>query len=154
MRQKLWSEILPNWPLSTIFPGNFKVCLIFLERRRWKSGGVFSSAKYRTSPITAGGLEISLRLSFKSPLHLTHQKNKNLVAQLYSWEFEAKNDDETKGQDEEAIEIVIQEDKNGEVVKQKKKRKPPQIHDFDDEDFEENNIEVIRSKVKKKPLLS
>ena len=93
-------------------------------------------------------------MSFKSPQHLTHQKNKNLVAQLYSWEFEAKNDDETKGQDEEAIEIVIQEDENGEVVKQKKKRKPPQIHDFDDEDFEENNIEVIRSKVKKKPLLS
>ena len=40
-------------------------------------------------------------------------------------------------------------DEDSEVVKPKKKRTPPQIHDPDVEDVEEDYSEVIRSKVKK-----
>ena len=39
------------------------------------------------------------------------------------------------------------------VVKPKKKRKPPQINDADNEDVEEDYSEVIRSKIKRKPPL-
>ena len=84
---------------------------------------------------------------------LTHQKIKNFHAQFYSWDFEAKNDDETEVQDKEAIKIVIEEDEDSEVVKPKKKGKLPQIHDSDDRDVEEGYNEVIRPKVKRKPRI-
>ena len=84
---------------------------------------------------------------------LTHQKICDFFAQLYSWDFESKNDDETEVQDEEEIEIIIEEDEDSEVVKPKKNRKSPQIHDSDDEDVEEDYSEVIRPKVKRKPPL-
>ena len=38
-------------------------------------------------------------------------------------------------------------------MKPKKKRQPPQIHDSDDEDVEEDYGEVIRPKVKRKSTL-
>ena len=88
-------------------------------------------------------------LSFESPRYLTHQKIKNFLAQLYSWDFDAKNDDPTEVQNEEAIEIIIEENEDSEVVKPKKKRKSPQIHDSDDEDDEEDYSEVIRSKMRR-----
>ena len=88
-------------------------------------------------------------LSFESSRYLTHQKTKNILVPLYSWDFEAKNDDPTEVQNKEAIEIIIEENEDREVVKPKKKRKSPQIHDSDDEDVEEDYSEVIRSKVKR-----
>lgn len=39
------------------------------------------------------------------------------------------------------------------MVKPKKKRKPPQIQNLDDEDVAENFSEVIMPKVKRKPPL-
>ena len=84
-------------------------------------------------PIPAGGLEILLMLSFESSRYLTHQKTKNILVPLYSWDFETKNDDPTEVQNEETIEIIIEENEDREVVKPKKKRKSPQIHDSDDE---------------------
>ena len=104
--------------------GNFKGCLFLLERRRWKSEGFLFSTKYRLSLIPAGRLEIPLILSFKSLQYLTHQKIKFILTQLYSWDFEAKNDNERENQDEEAIETIIEEDEEIEVVKAKKKGKP------------------------------
>ena len=55
---------------------------------------------------------------------MTHQKIKFILTQLYSWDFEAKSDNERENQDEEAIETIIEEDEEIEVVKAKKKRKP------------------------------
>ena len=39
------------------------------------------------------------------------------------------------------------------VVKPKKKRKPPQINDVDNEGVEEDYSEVMRSKIKRRPPL-
>ena len=44
-------------------------------------------------------LEMPLTLSCKSPRYLTHQKIKEFYAQLYSWHFEAKNNDKSNVQD-------------------------------------------------------
>ena len=75
-------------------------------------------------------------LNLKSPRYLTREKIKNVLGELYSWDFEAKNDDDMEVQDEEAIAIIIEKDEDSEVVKPKKKRNPPQIYDSDDEDVE------------------
>ena len=56
----------------------------FLKEEGGKVEGFVYSTKYRPSPIPAGGLEIPLMLSFKSPRYLAHQKMKNFLAQLYS----------------------------------------------------------------------
>ena len=77
-------------------------------------------------------------LSFKSPWYFTHQKTKNVLVQLYFWNFETENDDETEVQGKEVTEIIIKEDEDSEVVKPKKKRKPPQINDSYDEDSKED----------------
>ena len=55
-----------------------------------------------------------------------------VLDQLYSWDFEANNDDEPEVQEEEAIETRIEENEDSELAKPKKKEKPPQIHDLDD----------------------
>ena len=62
--------------------------------------------KYRSSPIPAGGFEITLMLSFKSRRYLTQQKIKNVLAQLYCLNFEAKNDNEIEVQNKEVIKIT------------------------------------------------
>ena len=81
----------------------------------------------------AGNLDIfSCKLVVKSRTG----KLKKLVKSrtfLFYWHFEAKNDDKTEVQDEEAIELIKEEDEDREVLKPKKKRKPPQIQDSDDE---------------------
>ena len=92
---------------------------IFLKEEGRKVEGLDFSTKYRPSSTPAGGLKIPLMLSFKSLRYLTHQKIKNFLAQLYSWDFEAKNESETEVQNEEAIEIIIEEDEDSEVVKPK-----------------------------------
>ena len=63
---------------------------------------------------------------------------KNVLVQLYFWNFETENDDETEVQGKEVTEIIIKEDEDSEVVKPKKKRKPPQINDSYDEDSKED----------------
>ena len=68
-------------------------------------------------------LEMLLTLSCKSPRYLTHQKIKEFYAQLYSWHFEAKNNDKSKVQDKEAIKIIIEEVEDSEVMGPKRKEK-------------------------------
>ena len=63
---------------------------------------------------------------------------KNVLVQLYFWNFETENNDETEVQGKEVTEIIIKEDEDSEVVKPKKKRKPPQINDSYDEDSRED----------------
>ena len=92
-------------------------------------------------------------MSFKSLQCLPHQKIKVILTQLYSWEFEAKKDDVTEDQNEEAIETRIEKDQEIEVVKTKKKRKPQQVHGLVDETVDKGYSEVIKAKVKRKPLL-
>ena len=134
--------------------GNLKACLFFLKKEGVKVEGFVFSTKHRPSSIPTGWLETPLMLSSKSPRYLTHQKIKNFLAQHYSWNFEAKNDNETEAQDEEAIKIVIEKVEDSEVVKPKKDEKPPQIHNSDDEDVEEDYSEVIKLRVKRKtPLI-
>ena len=77
-------------------------------------------------------------LTFKSPWYFTHQKIKSVLVQLYFWNFETENDDETEVQGKEMTEIIIKDDEDSEVVKPKKKRKPPQINDLYDEDSKED----------------
>ena len=49
---------------------------------------------------------------------------------------------------------MIEKVEDSEVVKPKKEEKPPQIHNSDDEDVEEDYSEVIKLKVKRKtPLI-
>ena len=109
----------------------------FLEEETGKWRILFSPHN-RPSQIPAGRLEIPLMLSFKSPWYFTHQKMKNVLVQLYFWNFETENDDETEVQGKEVTEIIIKEDEDSEVVKPKKKRKPPQINDSYDEDSKED----------------
>ena len=97
--------------------------------------GFIFSGKYRPSPILTGRLEINLMLSFKSPRYFTHQKIKKFLAQLFSWDFEAKNDNEAK---------FKTNNEDSEVVKPKKNRNPPQIHDSDDEDVEELKKTIVK----------
>ena len=68
----------------------------FLKEESGNLEGFIFSGKCRPSPILVGELEITLMLSFKSPRYFTHQKIKKLFAQLFSWDFEAKNADEAK----------------------------------------------------------
>lgn len=124
----------------------------FLKEEGGKVKGFFFT-KYRLSLIPAGRLKIPPILSFKSLQCLPHQKIKVILTQLYSWEFEAKKDDVTEDQNEEAIETIIEKDQEIEVVKTKKKRKPQQVHGLVDETVDKGYSEVIKAKVKRKPLL-
>ena len=147
-------EILLNWPLSVIFPGKFQGMSTFSwEKKMEKWRVLFFPKKYRPSPIPAGVLEKHLMLSLKSLRYLTHQKIKNVLAQLSSWDFEANNDDEAEVPEEEAMKIITEEDKDSAVVKPKKKRNPRQIHNSDEEDVEEDYSKVINLKTKRMPPL-
>ena len=101
----------------------------FLKEENGKIEGSVHSTQYGCSPIPAGGLEIPLMLTFKSARYITHEKMKEFVTSLYSYEFHRKN---TDTDDEDEIDFIIEEIKNNEqedseVEKPKKKKKP-----FDD----------------------
>ena len=78
----------------------------------------------------AGGLEIPLKLTFKSPNFITHQKMKDFMTILYSYDYKEKA--ETDEDDDAEIRFMIanegldgDKEKDSEVVKPKVKRKPP-----------------------------
>ena len=60
----------------------------FLKEENGRIEGTVHSTKYRPSPIPAGGLEIPLMLTFKSTRFVTHQKMKDFMTSLYSYEYE------------------------------------------------------------------
>ena len=57
----------------------------FLKEENGKVDGFIYSTQYQPSPIPAGGLEIPLKLTFKSPSFITHQKMKDFITNLYSY---------------------------------------------------------------------
>ena len=127
----------------------------FLKEEGGKVDGFVFNTKYRPSPIPSGGLEIPLMLSFKSPRYVTHTKMKGFLDNLYNWDYEPEiNDSENEGE-EETIEIAINEE-DSEVLKPKKKRKPPRIEEeSSDEDQRKGeeceDSEVLKPKKKMKP---
>jgi len=136
----------------------------FLKEEGGKVDGYVLSTQYRPSPIPAGGLEIPLLLNFKSPRYVTHQKMKDFLTKLYSWDFEGSKtteDEDDEEKDEEInFDIENDEEESSEVIKPKKKRKPPIIDDEDEEEGNElsdeekqqdSDSEVIRPKIKQKP---
>ena len=51
----------------------------FLKEENGKVNGFVYSPQYQPSPVPAGGLEIPLTLTFKSPKFITHQKMKDFM---------------------------------------------------------------------------
>ena len=58
---------------------------LFLKEENGKVDGFVYSTQYQPSPIPAGGLEIPLKLTFKSPSFITHQKMKDFITNFYSY---------------------------------------------------------------------
>ena len=104
--------------------------------------------------IPAGGLEIPLKLTFKSPNFITHQKMKDFMTNLYSYDYEAKAETD-EDHDAEIHFVIANEDLDGdkeedsEVVKPKVKRKPPKICESSESNCEDS--EVVEPTVKRKP---
>ena len=65
------------------------------------------STRYKLSPIPAGGLEIPLWLTFRSPNALTHNKIKDFVENLYDYEYGARIDSDPDS-DEDTIYLSIE----------------------------------------------
>ena len=51
----------------------------FLKEENGKVNGFVYSSQYQPSPVPAGGLEIPLTLTFKSPKFITHQEMKDFM---------------------------------------------------------------------------
>lgn len=117
------------------------------------------SIQYKPSPIPAGGLEIPLTLTFKSPRYVTHLKMKEFVSTLYSFEYDVNNGSNESESDEdvdEEINICIQESdesseaSDSEVLRNPRdKRKAPVITETSDE----SDSEVIQKKKKKTAVI-
>ena len=98
----------------------------FLKEENGKVDGFVYSAQYQPSPIPAEGLEIPLKLTFKSPNFITHQKMKDFITNLYSYDYEGKA--ETDEDDDAEIHFMIanegldcDKEEDSEVVKPKVK---------------------------------
>ena len=64
--------------------------LFFLKEENGKVDGFVYPAQYQASPIPIGVLEIPLKLTFKNLNFKTHQKMKDFMTNLYSYDYEAK----------------------------------------------------------------
>ena len=102
----------------------------------------------------AGGLEIQLKLIFKSPNFITNQKMKDFMTNLYSHDYKAKA--ETDEEDDAEIHFMIaneglrgDKEKDSEMAKPKVKRKPPKICESSESDCE--NSKVVEPTVRRKP---
>ena len=62
----------------------------FLKEENGKVDGFVYFTQYKLSPIPAEGLETLLKLTFKSPRFITHQKMKDFMTNLYSYDYETK----------------------------------------------------------------
>ena len=131
----------------------------FLKEENGSIDGSVKSIQYKPSPIPAGGLEIPLTLTFKSPRYATHLKMKEFVSTLYSFEYDVKNGSNESESDEdvdEEINICIQESdesseaSDSEVLRNPlDKRKAPVITETSDE----SDSEVIQKKKKKTAVI-
>ena len=81
----------------------------FLSSEGGTIDGTVLSTRYRLSPIPAGGLEIPLWLTFRSPNLSTHHKMRDFVQKLYDYEYGAKIDDPDDSEPEEdSIDLSIE----------------------------------------------
>ena len=55
----------------------------YIKEEGGRIDGSVLSTRYRPSPISSGGLEIPLMMTFRSPRYITHQKMKDFVPKLY-----------------------------------------------------------------------
>ena len=101
-----------------------------LKKENGKVDGFVYSTPYQPSPIPERGLEIPLKLTFKSLDFITHQKMNHFMTNLYSYDYEEKA--ETDEEDVAKIYFMIanegldgNKEEDTEVIKPKAKRKPP-----------------------------
>ena len=109
---------------------------------------------YHPCPVPAGGLEIPLKLTFKSSNFITNQKMKGFMTNLYSYGYEEKAGTDEDNDAEIHFTIgneVLDGDKeeDSDVVKPKVKRKPPKICESSESDCEDSK--VVEPTVKRKP---
>ena len=133
----------------------------FLKEENERIEGTVYSTKYRPSPIPAGSLEIPLMLTLKSTRFVTHQKMKDFMASLYSYEYEPQEIN-SKGEENDDINFIIEQDEDEEdsevVLKPKKRKKPPIISETSSESSENEicseHSEVVKAKKKKSRIIS
>ena len=126
----------------------------FFKKKDGKVDGFLYSTQSQPSPIPAGGLEIPLKVTFKIVNFITHQKMKDFMANLYSYDYESKA--EADEDDDAEIHFMItnegldgDKEEDSEVVKPKVKKKPPKIGKSSESDCEDS--EVVEPTVKRKP---
>ena len=112
----------------------------FLKEESGKIDGFIHSTQYRPLPIPAGGLEIPLMLTFKSPTFLTHKKMKQFITTLYSYDYEGIGPEEVDEDSE--IHFAVEEKEAGDddcsvIEKKQKRRRPPIIAYSSTEDEDE-----------------
>ena len=127
----------------------------FLKEENRRIEGTVYSTKYRPFPIPAGALEIPLMLTFKSTRFVTHQKMKDFMTSLYSYEYEPKEIN-SKDEENDDINFIIEQDEDEEdsevVLKPKKRKKPPIISETSESSENEicsEHSEVVKAKKKK-----
>ena len=88
---------------------------------------------------------------FATGVYVTHSKIKNLLSQLYSWDFQAKYVEKTDAEEEnDVIEIVLtEEDEESEVIRSKIKRKLPIIEESETSGDEDEQQEKVESECKR-----
>ena len=126
----------------------------FLKEENEKVYGFIFSTQYQPSPIPAGGLEIPLKLTLKSPNFITHQKMKDFMTNLCSYNYEAKAEIDKDDDAEIHFTIAIEDlggekEEDSEVVKPKVKKKAPKICESSESDCEDS--EAVELTVKTKP---
>ena len=106
------------------------------------------STRYRPSLIPSGGLKIPLMMTFRSPRYITHQKMKDFMTKLYSYDHKpvTKNVQSDLDSDEFHIEIKendVEEGEDSKVVAapEAKKRKMTVAYNSDDCDEEKEKTQ-------------
>ena len=105
-----------------------KHIFFFLKEENGKVDGFVCSLQYQPSRIPAGGLEIPLKLTFKTPSFKAHQKRKVFLTNLYLYNYEGKAETDEDDDAEFHLKIAnkgLDDDKEevSEVVEQTVKRK-------------------------------
>ena len=100
--------------------------------------------------------EIPLMLTFKSPKFLTHQKKKQFITTLYSYDYEGTGIEEVDEDEESEIHFSVEEKEAkyfSEVIEKKQKRRRPLTVVYSSTEEDEYEIsptdELVETKVTK-----